>query len=325
MCERVDWWLMANDEKEVPAGETAGLKKSGLGVALGGGGARAFVHLGVLSRLEEEGLRPEYISGSSMGAVLGALYADEPHRETTIPRILDYFRKSSLFGRLIKQDKGDGLHSRPGWLGRLVRKLATWSVASIISFRLGLRRYNPVNDAIDEFFSRDAREIESLALPFGVNSLNLTTGELEEHVKGPLAPALKAGVAIGMILPPYEWNGSQHADAAPVCPVPARLCRKLGARVVLAVDICAPLVNPLPSHSGFDVVRRILSMQTEALNIQETSDADIVLKIDVSDVFWADFSRIDYLVERGREAAATIVEQLRALVECGEFVQEKKG
>lgn len=298
--------------EDSPGGDTPGDGRSRLGIALGGGGARAFVHLGVLSRLEEEGLRPGYISGSSMGAVLGALYADEPHRDTTIPRILDYFRNSSLFGRLIKQDKGDGLHNRPGWLGNLIRKLATFSVAAITSFRLGLRRHNPVNNAIDEFFSRDARNIESLTLPFGVNSLNLTRGRLEEHMSGPLAPALKAGVAIGLVLAPFVWHDEQYADAAPIAPVPVRLCRHLGATVVLGVDICAPLVSPLPSHSGFDVVRRILSMQTEALNNQETAEADVLLKIDVSDVFWADFSRIDYLVERGREAAGTIVEQLRS-------------
>lgn len=292
----------------------ASARASRLGVALGGGGSRAFIHLGVLSRLEEAGLRPGYISGSSMGAVLGALYASDPHRETTIPRILDYFRNSSLFGRLIRQDKGDGLHKRPGWLGGFARKLATWSVATITSFRLGLRTHNPVNNAIDEFFSKDGRLIESLALPFGVNALNLTSGELEEQVSGPLAPALKAGVAIGLILPPYVWDGRQYADAAPICPVPVRLCRRLGAEVVLAVDICAPLVNPLPSYSGFDVVRRILSMQTDTLNRQETSHADMVLKLDASDVFWADFGRIDELVERGREAAGKEIDRLRDLL-----------
>lgn len=281
-----------------------------LGIALGGGGSRAFVHFGVLKRLEEEGLRPAVISGSSMGAVLGALYAADPRAEA-IPPLLDYFRKSSLFGGLVRQDKGDGLHRRPGLFGGLARKFATASVAAATSFRLGLRKMNPVNAAIDHFFGRNRRPFESLAIPFGVNALDLTDGRLAEFTAGPLAPALKAGVAIGLIFAPHVWNGRQYADAAPVAPVPVGLCRRLGAGAVLAVDICAPLARPQESHCGFDVVRRILSVQSEMLNVRETAGADLVLRIDVSDVFWADFSHIDDLVARGHAAAGAVIRQLR--------------
>ncbi len=284
---------------------------SRLGVALGGGGSRAFIHLGVLKRLEEEGLRPGFVSGSSMGAVLGALYANEPDLGKTLGPILDYFRKSSLFGSMVKPDKGDGLHHRPGFMGGMARKFATWSVASVISLRKGLRRVHPVNKAIDSFFSGDDKTFERLALPFGLNALNLTSGRLEDFTAGPLAPALKACVAIGLVFAPFDWNGCQYADAAPVCPVPAGLCRRLGAEVVLAVDICASLARPLSCHSGFDVVRRILSMQSEELNAVEAARADEVLRVDVSDIFWGDFSRIDELVDRGFREAGTVVGRLK--------------
>lgn len=283
-----------------------------LGIALGGGGSRAFVHLGVLLRLEEEGLRPGFVSGSSMGAVVGALYAADPGGDRTISRILDYFRKSSLFGGLIRQDTGDGLHKRPGFFGSLCRKVATASVAGAVSFRKGLRKMNPVNNAIEDHFGRKGIRFEDLKLPFAANALNLTQGRLEEHRSGALAPALKAGVAIGLVFAPFEWNGCQYADAAPIAPVPVAMCRNLGAKKVLAVDICAPLIRPLDSYSGFDVVRRIMSMQSESLNRNEVESADWRLNIDASDVFWGDFSRIDDLVERGRTAAGGIVEQLKS-------------
>jgi NTE family protein len=283
------------------------------GITLGGGGSRAFVHLGVLARLEEAGLRPTHIAGSSMGAVLGALYAQRPEAAATVPRVLDYFRASSLFGRIKRGEKTDGLHKRPGLFGTLARKMATASVAGVISFRKGLRRRHPVNKAIDDLFGGDGATgttFESLALPFAANSLNLTDGTLAEHTSGPLAPALKAGVAIGLVFAPYELQGCQHADAAPIAPVPVGMCRRLGAERVLAVDICAPLEKPVDCYSGFDVVRRILSMQSERLNEAEMAGADVTLRIDCSDVFWGDFSRIDELVARGRVAAETVLEQL---------------
>ncbi len=284
-----------------------------LGLALGGGGSRAFVHLGVLSRLDEAGIRPACISGSSMGAVLGALYAMDPSGDAAINRILDSFRKSSHFGGLIRQDKGDGLHRRPGRLGSLARKLATASVAGVISFRKGLRRFHPVNAAIDDFFGKDNVSFDQLKIPFAANALNLTTGRCEDHHSGLLAPALKAGVAIGLVFAPFPWNDYQYADAAPVCPVPVSLCRTLGADRVLAVDICAPLETPLECLSGFDVVRRIMSVQSETLNQVEIDRADHLLKLDVSDVFWGDFSRIDELFERGRRAAESILPELTDL------------
>lgn len=282
-----------------------------LGIALGGGGSRAFVHLGVMARLVEAGVTPSYISGSSMGAVVGALFAEDPVAERSIPRILDYFRKSSLLGGLVRQDKGDGMHARPGFFGGLARKVAMASVAGVVSFRQGLRRRNPVNNAIDDLFGRTGKKFEDLALPFAANSLNLTQAKLEEHTSGLVAPALKAGVAIGLVFAPHQWDGCQHADAAPIAPVPVGMCRRLGAEKVLAVDICAPLARPLECCSGFDVVRRILSMQSEHLNEKEVSGADVVLRIDCSDVFWGDFSRIDELVARGRSAADTVLDQLR--------------
>lgn len=290
-----------------------------LGIALGGGGSRAFVHLGVIRRLEEEGLRPFCLSGSSMGAVLGALYAADPSGDRSIPRILEYFRKSSLFGGLLRRETGDGLHKRPGILGSLARKFATASIANIVSFRQGLRKMNPVARAIDDLFGEAGRNgnggtrFEDLKLPFAANSLNLTDGRLEEHVSGELAPALKAGVAVGLVFAPFLRSGKQHADAAPVQPVPVSLCRRLGAERVLAVDISAPLERPLESQSGFDVVRRIMSIQSTALADAETARADALLKINASDVFWGDFGRIDELVERGHRAAGGIIEKLREL------------
>ncbi len=281
------------------------------GIALGGGGSRAFVHLGVLARLEEAGLAPSFVAGSSMGAVLGALYAESADAAGCVPRALAYFRKSSLFGGLRRPEKTDGLHARPGFLGLLARKMATASVAGVVSFRKGLRRRHPVNTAIDDLFG--ARTFESLKIPFAANSLNLTLGAVEEHSTGSLAPALKAGVAIGLVFAPHEWNGCQHADAAPLAPVPVGMCRRLGAERVLAVDICAPLERPADCYSGFDVVRRILAVQSEKLHGAELASADATLRIDCADVFWGDFSRMDELVARGREAAEGILEELRAM------------
>ena len=279
------------------------------GIALGGGGSRAFAHLGVLSRLTEAGLRPSRVSGSSMGAVLGALYAARPDTPEFFTETLAYFRSSPLFGRS-RPARNDGLHRRPGFFGNFARKAATAGVAAAVSFRPGLRRCNPIDRAIDHFFG-DSRIFENLLLPFGANAIDLTGGKVEEFVSGPLVPALKAGVAVGLVFAPFALNGRQYADAAPVCPVPVGLCRRLGAGKVLAVDISAPLENGVNCVSGFEVVRRLMSVQSAILTVAEAKTADYWLKIDVSDIFWGDFTRVDEAFERGCRAAEAALPGIR--------------
>ncbi|MDR0362676.1 MAG: patatin-like phospholipase family protein [Planctomycetota bacterium] len=288
-----------------------------IGVALGGGGGRAFAHLGVLARLEEAGVTPYCLSGSSMGAVLGALYARDPRADRVIPEILDFFRKSSLLGALARPNRNDGLHSRRGPLGRVGKKLATLSVAAAVSLRRGLRTLHPVARAVDALFPGNGPDIGSLALPFGLNALDLTEGRVRDFAEGPLNPLLKAAVAVGLVFAPFRHDGRDYADAAPICPVPVTLCRKLGAEQVIAVDICNPLDRDHRADTGFDVVRRILSIQSDLLHQAEIAGADIVVKPEVSDIFWGDFSRIDEAVSRGRDAAEAALPLIRALAEKG--------
>ena len=139
-----------------------------------------------------------------------------------------------MFGAFARPAKGDGLHRRPGLCGKVLRKFATASVATTISFRKGLLKKHPVNKAIDHFFPGGGPDIADLVIPFGLNALDLTAGEVRDFLSGPLNPALKAGVAIGLVFSPHRWDGVDYADAAPLCPVPVGLCRRLGADVVLA-------------------------------------------------------------------------------------------
>lgn len=284
-------------------------------MALGGGGSRAFAHLGVLARLDEEGIRPAFVSGSSMGAVVGAIYAADPHIGELLPRLREYFARSPLFGGLAHPARSDGLHHRHGRLGRLARKFAVLSITAAGSFRMGLRKFHPVNRVIDAFFPDLATDLSGLALPFGLNALDITTGEVRDFVRGPLNPLLKSGVAVGLVFSPYRHGGAEYVDPAPVAAVPVGLCRKLGAPAVLAVNVSSPLDKDFSPESGFDVVRRILAIQSDILNRREVDSADVVVSPMVSDIFWADFSRVDLAVERGREAADAVIEDIRAL--CG--------
>lgn len=272
---------------------------------MGGGGARTFMHLGVLTELEAAGLRPSYIAGSSLGAILAALYAaqpaDCPDPAARAARFaLDYFNAHRDFGARRRPDKNDRLHRRSGQFKKLRKGLATFAVAGATAFRPGLRRRHPLYPVIDDWFG--GRTIESLRLPFSCVALDLTDATERRFVSGPLAPALKAGVAVGFLFLPFMDGERALVDAAPIAPVPVTACRELGAGRILAVDVCQPVGSGAVLDTGMDVALRIIAAGSKRLNDDQLALADAVLSPEGGDVFWGDFSRGAELVERGAAA-----------------------
>ncbi len=284
-----------------------------IGLALGGGGSRALCHLGILTALEEAGVPVGWIAGSSMGAILGGLYAYTADARKTRRLADEFYRRSSFFGGTRRPKRGDGLHARRGALGWLLKYLQAASISNMISLRKSLFWMNPAKKSIHTLLPET--NIEDLSLPFACVALNLTEGRLETLRAGPVREALCASTAVGVVLPPYRMNGGVYIDPAPLSAVPVRACRALGATRVLAVDIRTALPVPFTIQNGFDVIRRIESVASKTLNDQETGEADIVLAPEVGDWFWGDFSHLDPIIAAGEAAVRENLAAIRALCE----------
>ncbi len=290
--------------------ETSADKK--LGIALGGGGSRAFVHLGALKVLAEHDIKVSCVAGSSMGAILGAMYAIKPDAKLVRERAFEYFAKSRFFGRDPKPAKNDGLHPRTGVFGWIGKYLRSASIANIICLRRGLLRHNQAHTAIDDLIPDQT--IESTKLPFACNALNLTQGSLATLTSGPLRPALKAGTAVGVVFAPYRWENDDFVDAAPVASVPVHACRALGADIVLAIDIRTPIPKVMGIQNGFDVISRVEMIESKRINDAEASEADLLLQPDVGTIFWGDFTHLEQILEIGEAAMREKISDLRALL-----------
>ena len=288
------------------------------GVALGGGGGRAFAHLGVLRALAAAGLEPDVVAGSSMGALMGALYARRADLDEALAATRAYFAPGAAALRNRRERpadaRGDRLHQRRGPFPRLRRSLATAAVALATSFRPGLRTFHPLHRAIDRLIP-EGTAFADCAKPFACVALDLNAAALAVFASGPLAPALKAGVSVGLVFSPFRHDGCSYVDAAPVSPVPVRACRALGADRVLAVDLCAPVEPEDRFDTGFDVVRRIVALQTRILSDEEIALADLVIRPETGPVFWADLSRVDEMVEAGDRAMTERLPAWRACLE----------
>jgi len=185
-------------------------RKPRLGLALGGGAARGWAHIGVIRALEAAGIRPDMVCGTSIGALVGAAYAG-------------------------------------GELDRFERWVMEMGIRELISF-LDLRLSGGVikGERLMEFLRRNFvdRPIEELALPFAAVATALGTGSEVWLRSGSTIEAVRASSALPGLFPPVRRDGQVLADGALVNPVPVSLARAMGAEIVIAVDLSSDLLGP---------------------------------------------------------------------------------
>jgi NTE family protein len=283
-----------------------------LGLALGGGGSRALCHLGVLSVLKEEGIEISTISGSSMGGLIGAMYAFNPDADAVKEKAEDFFKNSILFGGSKKQDKDDGLRGGITVWKRVKKHLRTFFVFNVLALRSSLLPMNPMKSAVNALLPE--ADIKDTKIPLCCNALDMTEGKPVFFHEGSVRDAVLGGTTVAVVFAPYKWNGKHYNDAAPVSSIPVYSARQMGADVVLGIDIRTDIGTMPAFHTGFDVVSRVEMISSKLLNDREANTADILIKPDVMDFFWGDFSDVDTIVEKGAEAARAILPQLKEML-----------
>ncbi len=287
------------------------MTQAGLGIALGSGGARGWAHIGVLAALSEAKLAPEIVCGTSIGAVIGAVYL------------------TGQFGEFTKY----------------ARRLTRLRVSQFFDFKLGaggMIAGNRVRKILQPML-RETR-IEALPHRFGCVATDVATGEEVWLREGRTLDALAASYAIPGLFPAIQIGGRWLFDGALTNPVPASLARALGADVVVAVDVNAGLLAPLafesdqvslPGRRGIagGLMRRMLErrkggpsafgamsrslqiMQTRMSRIRLAEDPPaIVLRPEVGHVGPLEFYRAAECIEAGAAAVEANLPALREAV-----------
>jgi NTE family protein len=261
---------------------------SGVGLALGGGFARGYAHLGVLKVFEEQQVAISCISGSSIGSIIGAAYASGAPLGSIISRC-----------RQIR-----------------FRDFARWRVS-----RFGLASNDRLEHLLQGFF--DSRQFEDLKIPTSVVATDLDTGDPVVFKQGSLAEAIRASCAFPGLFEPVQIGTRYLADGGLVAPVPTRAARELGAPIVVGVSVGLHDGRRGAPSNIFQVVSRAVSAaQKHQLEVSERY-ADLVLRPSVSTIAWDDFDRVDEAIEAGASVARNALPQIRKLLAIlAEFAQE---
>ncbi len=260
--------------------------RQGIGLALGGGFARGFAHLGVLRVLEEHDIPVSHIAGTSVGSILGAAYASG----ASLDRIIGCCK------------------------GLRFRDIARWRVS-----RLGLASNQRLGGLVERVL--ESKEFEDLKIPLAVVATDLSNGEPVVFTQGNLKDAIRASCAFPGLFEPVEIGTRCLADGGLVAPVPTRAARELGASVVVGVSVGMQDGYRGTPTNVFQVVSRAVSAaqkhQTEVWERQ----ANLVLRPDVQGLAWDDFARAEDAIEAGAVAAERALPRLEKLL--GQAVQDE--
>ena len=246
-----------------------------LGLALGGGAARGFAHIGVIQVLEENGIKVDLVAGTSAGSLVASLYASG---------------KGGKEMQLLAEGMDEGA-------------ITDWS------FPLrGLIR----GEALARFI-RDktgGKGIEQMVLPLGIVATDLSDGSPILFRSGDTGTAVRASSAVPAVFQPVRIGSREYVDGGLVSPVPVRFAREMGAQLVVAVDISSPPEKD-PPGDAFRMLMQTFSIMGRSINSFELRDADVLIRPRLDGVASSDFTARRRAIQAGREAAQAVLPLIR--------------
>ena len=253
-----------------------------IGLALGGGAARGFAHVGVIQVLEEAGIRPALVTGTSAGSLVAALYASGKSG-TQLQQVAETMEEATI---------------------------ADWTLQ--IFTRGALR-----GEALAKYVNAQVgqKPIEAMVMPLGIVATDLNSGNEVLFQRGDTGTAVRASSAVPAVFQPVKVGTREYVDGGLVSPVPVRAARKMGAELIIAVDIStAPEASA--ANGTLEILLQTFTIMGKSISSIELKDADVLVRPQLAGVSSADFSARRRSIEAGRQAMLLALPQLRAAIEA---------
>ncbi|MET0981169.1 MAG: patatin-like phospholipase family protein [Telluria sp.] len=255
-------------------------KKIRIGLALGGGAARGFAHIGVIKALEAQGIVPEIVVGTSAGSVVGALYASG-------------YNGFRLQHTAMEMDEAT---------------ISDWALP-LFSRSSGLLK----GEALQNYVNKAVGNVpmERFKIRFGAVATDLKTGESVLFNKGNAGLAVRASSSVPSVFQPVKIGARTYVDGGLVAPVPVKFAREMGADFIIAVNISTQ-ADTQATTSSLDVLMQTFSIMGQRINHFELKEADIVITPALGKMGSADFNGRNLAILAGEQAAASVMPQIKA-------------
>lgn len=263
-----------------------------IGLALGGGAARGFAHIGVIKALESQGIVPDIVVGTSAGSLVGALYA--------------------------AGNNGFALHKMALEMDEAA--ISDWSIP-LFSRQVGVLK----GEALQQYVNRAVNNLplEKLKIPFAAVATDLQSGLPILFQKGNTGMAVRASSAVPGMFQPVKVGDRAYVDGGLVAPVPVRFARQLGADFVIAVNISSQPENQA-SASTLDVLLQTFAIMGQSINRYELREADIVIQPPLGAMKGNDFNSRNLAVLSGEQAAMAALPDITQKLHARRNLQPEK-
>ena len=281
-----------------------------LALALSGGGARGIAHVGVLRAFEERGIPVDAIAGTSMGSVIGALYATG-RTAAGVEQVVTSIDWGSIFSgrpdrRLVPVARREDRHRAVAGLG-----FDFWDVRLPAGVVAEYRVNRVLIEALAPASYAAGSDFDCLPIPFHAVAAALDDGERVVLERGDLAQAVRASMSIPLALPPVNWEGRPLVDGGIVDNLPVREARSFGADLVVAVDVRSPALEPAAYRNALGVASQVSSLLTDRANAAFSEDPDVLVRPDLGTHAFGDYTGLESLIARGYEAAIAAAPEIQ--------------
>jgi len=281
-----------------------------VGLVLSGGGAKGMAHIGALKVIEEAGITIDYIGGTSMGAIVGALYASGYSAHE-----LDSIFKQTDFNDLIQDNLPRGAKTfyekEDSERYALTLPFNKFKISFPTAISGGQRIYNELVRLL--YHVKDVNDFNNLPIPFFCIATNVENGAEVILNKGYLPEAVMASGTFPSLFEPAEIDGQLLIDGGVLNNYPIREVKQLGADIIIGVDVQHGLRDRESLHSATDILLQINNFRTLENMNSKVKETDIYIRPDMDAFSVIDFDLVESIIEHGRTAALEHLDALKAL------------
>lgn len=295
-----------------------GLGKSiKVGLALGGGGAKGFAHIGVLRTLEANNIPIQIITGTSAGSIAGGMYAQLGSIEAVEEKMLGL-----LNGEFIKKNKLDIMVPPKEWeRQKLLKRISYFVKQQFILSRTFVRMSFFGADVLEEALSYllDDTDIRETKIPFGAATVDYLSGKRVLLTEGPIRKAVAASCTIPGVFPPVAWDDMKLVDGGVTSLIPVIEAQEMGATFIIGVNVSPGIEEDLDIRNALELMFRADEITSHYLTMEQLKHADVIIHPDLGRIHWADFKNADAMIRIGIETAEQNIDALRNALKKKKF------
>lgn len=285
-------------------------KRPKIGLVLSGGGAKGLAHVGILEVLDDIGLKVDYITGTSMGSIIGALYAtgysgDSIHKIATAEKWDDLLRNQVPLEYIPAEEKAEyGQYNiELGFEDKRFRMPTGLLDGHLLALEL-TKLTSPVSNR---------KKFTDFPIPFKCVATNIETGNVAVLDSGNIVDALRASMAIPSFFTPVEYNGQYYVDGGVLRNFPVTDAKEMGADIIIGVNVSSGILPAKKLSSIPSVLFQSISLAGNTDFQRQVKEVDYLIEPSLSNFSVADFSKADSIVVYGRIKAETFRKKLTAL------------